>query len=613
MSLQVLSSAEFRRVRDLPRRPQEWTPENSRLAVDMLSDHFARPGRSRRLRPIQARALAEAGEAGRLIGEMAAGGGKTDLCALLFRVWQARRGLILVPARLREQAIIEYRKLQREWFLPSMRTEAPTAMPDLPGADGIVRVMSYESLSVVSQAGFLEEYDPDVIVPDEAHALARMASARGRRLFRFLREKRRVGGFDAVRFGPLSGSMSRKSIKESAHLYEAALGADRAPVPCHFPDLVQWVNALDVVPDSDRIGPGALLEFCTEDERRIVEAEPVGSNASLAVLRSAYRRRVVETAGVVATSELFSEVKLELRVRQISVPDTVRGHMSRLRTDGVLPSGEVVDSALSLWAHAREVAGGFAYRWDPPAPTPWREAKNAWNKYVADILGQNRPGLDSPLQVARWVALGSDGNVPEYAAWTSIRDTFTPNPVPLWISRFVFEDAEKWALQTGGIVWVQHAGAVYKDGSSVAGVAGADALLDAELGKVFKKIPYFGAGESGLGIRDYKGPCAASIRAHGTGKNLVQWDEALILHVPSSGATMEQLLARLHRPGQKSKKVTYWFYMRAKEDDAAMRTVLADARYKQDISGQPQRILNSRIEGWSEDQDFAVEGDPMWG
>lgn len=609
--MEVLASAEFRRIRDLPRRPQEWTEQNSLLAVEMLTEHFRRTGGTRKLRPIQARALAEAGEVGRLIGELAAGGGKTDLCALLFRVWEAKRGLILVPAKLRDQAVIEFRKLQREWLLPSMRTEAKGALSDSPSVEGMVRVMSYESLSVVSQAGFLEEYNPDVIVPDEAHALARMASARGRRLFRFLKRKRTAEGFDAVRFGPLSGSMSRKSIKESAHLYEAALGPDLAPVPCHYPDLVQWVGALDVVPDSERIGPGALLEFCTEEERRVLAHERVGSAAALAILRHAYRKRVAQTPGVIMTTEMFDEVRLELKVRQVQVPDDVRRHMGRLREDGVLPSGEMVDSALSSWAHAREIAGGFAYRWDPPAPAAWREAKNAWNKYVSDVLSKHRAGLDSPLQVARWVALGSDGRVPEYDAWVAIRDSFTPNPVPLWISRFLFEDAEKWALETKGIVWVQHAGAVYKDGSSV---GGGDMLLDAEMGKVFKKIPYFGSGEQGLGIRDYKGPCAASIRAHGTGKNLVQWKDALILHVPSSGATMEQLLARLHRPGQKARKVTYWFYMRSKEDDAAMRTVLGDARYKQAISGQPQRILNSRIEGWSEADDFSelAETDPMW-
>lgn len=581
MSLEVFRSAEFRRIANLPRRPQYWSAQALREAVEALTTHFRAPGGAQTLRPIQARALCEAGDADALVGEIYAGGGKFLLSALLFSLWESQRGLLLVPAKLRDQTYIEWKKAAKHWKLLKC-VGGPDGDAGGEHVAGQVRVLSYESLSTVQWAGFLDEYRPDVIVCDEAHALSRLSSARSRRLFRYLKTH------PGVRFVPLSASMQRKSIKESAHLIEAALGRG-APVPLHYPDLEQWSFALDEVRPEMRIRGGALWDF-------VPGGEPEGDeDERLAALRRGYRRRYIDTPGIISTSESFEDARLRLIRRDITVPAEVETALAQLRLDGVLPSGDAVDSALALWQHAREIANGFAYRWDPPAPPEWLAARKAWNVWVRQVLASGRAGLDSPLQVWNAVSAGQFGVVPEREAWIAVRDTFRPNPVPLWLSRYVFEDAEKWALETGGIVWVTHASAVYRDGTVVGGGPADDVL-----GSVFKKIPYFGSGEQGEAIRDYKGPCAASLRAHGTGKNLVQWQDALILTVPSSGATMEQLLARLHRPGQKRGEVRYHFYIRAQEDHDALRTCLSDARYVEAIRGQPQRILSATIEGWSE-------------
>ena len=75
----VLASAEFERVRDLPRRP----PVDTSGAVEALTEYFRRPGGTQTLRPIQARALLEALEIGALVGIIGAGAGKTLVSALL--------------------------------------------------------------------------------------------------------------------------------------------------------------------------------------------------------------------------------------------------------------------------------------------------------------------------------------------------------------------------------------------------------------------------------------------------------------------------------------------------------------------------------------------------
>lgn len=599
--IEVFSTAEFRRVRDLPRRPQTWPKAKLDEAVSVLTDHFRLPDGTEVLRPIQARALCEAGDHGGLVGRLAPGAGKTLLSALLFSLWGAQRGLLFVPAKLRDQAFIEWARLSRHWRLPNC-----WGVPAQGNAPGMVRILSYESLSSIKQAAFLEEYRPDVVVADEAHAFSRMGAARSRRFFRYLKAERRAHGFEAVRFVPLSGSFTRQSMKEDAHLYVAALGKG-APVPDHYPDLEQWCGALDDVQEQARFGPGALLELCSAEERaEVAAAESFEDRQD--IVRRAYQRRVLDTPGVIGTVEVFNEVPLSLVVRDVAIPPAVRTAMSALRLDGLLPTGDVADSALTLWAHAREMASGFTYRWDPPAPAAWLAARKAWHTFVREVLSGNHPGLDSPLQVWNAVANGRLGSVPEWSAWTAIRDSFVPNPVPFWLDRFAFRDAENWAVEHNGIVWVQHSSAAVDGGDAVV----SEEAEDAALVSCFTRIPYFGAGKAGEPLRDYRGPCAASIRAHGTGKNLVQWSEALLMTVPSSGATLEQVLARLHRPGQK-KPVRFHVYIRSREDDEALIKCFRNARYVEAVTGQPQRILAATVTGWSESAgDERDRTDPMW-
>lgn len=588
--LQVNSTAEFRRVLHLPRRPQVWSEAKLDDAVETLTDHFRTPRGTWRVRPIQARALCEAGDVGRLFARLAPSAGKTLLSALLFSLWEARRGLLLVPAKLREKTLDDWAVLQKHWRIPPL-----LGLDDTGGrGEPVVRLLSYEHLSSVRQAAFLEEYRPDVTVPDEAHAFARMAAARSRRYFRWLRAARReAGNFDAYRFAPMSGSFMRKSVREDAHLYVAALG-DLAPVPDHYPDLVMWSGALDSQPEQSRVGLGALTEFCSPDERAAVERTDDWDERRLIAAR-AYGRRVRESPGVVSTEEPFAGAKLTIARRQIAVPAAVRAAVTRLRVDGVLPNRDEVLEAIEVWAHARQLVNGFSYRWDPPAPPEWQKAKKAWNDVVKTVLKSNREGLDSPLQVWNAVAAGRFGKVPAFEAWNKIRGTFKPNPVPYWIDDYAFKDAEKWALETGGIVWTQHSTAVTKDGASLS-----EGAADAAIGGRFKRIPYFGGGPAGEGIKTWRGPCAASIAAHGTGKNLVQWDQALLMTPPSSGSTLEQVLARLQRDGQTAAAVKFWVYVRAKEDDAALKTCLTDARYVEALTGQPQRVLGAVFEGWDE-------------
>jgi hypothetical protein len=586
----VFDDAEMDRIVGLPRR--DWTDARKVEAARLLTAWLKKPAGTMSLKPVQAQALVEAHDTGGLVGELAAGSGKTLTTFLLPVVVKARRTLLLVPAKLREKTFDDWQDLAKHWTLPPLLGVEDTGpAPN----ESIIRVQSYESLSHINYASFVDEYDPDLIIADEAHFLSRMKAGRSKRVFRFLKNAKKQS--KKVTFIPLSGTMRRKSFRDCAHLYEAALG-DKSPLPVEYPSLEQWCYALDEgVKAETRYKPGALLRLATEDEKA----------GGLDGVRRAIRRRLVDSAGVVATTELSCSLPLTLQVRPIEVPNSVRTAMHRLRTDYELPTGDTVDAGIAFWQHAREIASGFAYRWDPPAPKPWLEARRAWNAFVRARL--DHPGklkLDTPLQVWNAVEAGQFGRVVEWEAWKAIRNTFEPKTVPHWISDYLVRDAEAWAKQTGGIVWVSHTAAYTGDDD------------DDVVGNTFREIPYFGAGDER--IKTYKGPCAASIRSHGTGKNLTQWHKALILAFPSSGSTLEQLLARHHRERQEADLVEFYFYLHSKEMLAALQTAIGDARFQETTSGSPQRILSAALldaDGHSLRMDSFEAGkagtnDPMW-
>ncbi len=586
----VFDDAEMDRIVALPRR--EWTDARKNEAARLLTQWLKKPEGTMALKPIQAQTLVEAHDTGGLVGELAAGAGKTLVTFLLPAVMKANRALLLVPAKLREKTFDDWNDLSKHWNLPPILGVEDTG----PAPKGtIIRVQSYESLSHINYASFVDEYDPDLIIADEAHFLSRLKAGRSKRVFRFLKHCRKAGK-KAV-FIPLSGTIRRKSFKDCAHLYEAALGKT-SPLPVEYPSLEQWCFALDEgVKEETRYKPGALLRLANEEEKQ----------QGLDGIRRAVRRRIVDSHGVVATTELSCALPLTMQVREIAVPNEVKTAMYRLRTEYELPTGDTVDAGIAFWQHAREIASGFAYRWDPPAPKEWLEARRAWNTFVRARL--DHPGklkLDTPLQVWNAVESGQFGRVVEWEAWKAIRHTFEPKTVPYWISDYLVRDAEKWAVETGGIVWVSHTAAYTGDED------------DDVVGNTFRDIPYFGAGDER--IKTYRGPCAASIRSHGTGKNLVQWDKALLMAFPSSGSTLEQLLARHHRHGQKADLVEFYFYMHSKEMMAALNTAIGDARFQETTSGSPQRILSASLldaNGHSLrmldiEADKAATNDPMW-
>lgn len=558
----VQRGPELDRVIALPRRV--WEEDGERLA-ELLTEHLRFPGGpnpypggpplppgTQKLRPVQAVALRDAHDMKGMFGPIRVGGGKTLISLLACVVLGAKRPLLLVPAKLVEKTRREMHTLRTHWLIP-----------------GYVRLLSYEMLGREQSATTLDDYDPDIIIADEAHKLANRSAAVTRRVGRYLE------AHESVRFIAMSGTVTKRSIRDYAHIAKWCL-RDLNPTPRDFNTLMEWSQVLDEKrTDETKLAPGALIELCTPEER-----EKEYPHDPVRTIRRAYRRRLVETPGVVATQE--GALGTSLRIDQIltHMPE-IKEAVTGLRRDWVRPDGEVCIDAVEQWRHLREVACGFFYRWNPAPPREWLQARATWAAFVRNILRTNRSGIDSELQVQRAVDRGDyDGSV--LKAWRAIRDTFQINTEAVWLSDGVLKTAEKWMRDEKGIVWVEHT----------------------EFGHELERrtgVPFYwrqGQDKKGRPIEDHPvgSPLIASIAANGEGRNLQAWSTNFIVSCPTTGRVLEQLIGRTHRDGQEADEVVVTLSVVLREQIKAFDRARADARYISDTTGQEQKLCYADID-----------------
>ena len=568
MARGVSRTAELLRILDLPRRSLNEIDEE---LVFLLSDAYCTPTGTMTLRPIQALALSEFHDNGGLLGSMPVGSGKTLVSFLAPVVANSERPLLLIPAKLANKTIKEFEELAKHW----------KSVP--------IKVMNYELLSRERGVKELAEYNPDCIIMDECHRAKNPKAAVTKRLKRYIKQ-------NAPKVIALSGTITRKSIKDYWHILEWTHGQDR-PLPNKWNEMADWSNALDedVLPWA-RLAPGKLTMLCNEEELAEIEKNP---KKPLSAVRKGYRRRLADTPGVITlnTKSVEASLYIEHIAYKHNNPDIIYA-FKQLRETWETPDGYAFTQAVDLWRTARQLACGFYYKWEPRAPEDWLDARREWASFARKILGSNKRGIDSELQLVNAIDRG-EYNSPELEAWRSIKDSFKPNVIPVWLDLSMVEYATNWLNKNNGIVWVEHV-AVGKKISEVSG------------------FPYFGeSGKSSGGkrIEEARGPIIASISANGEGRNLQAWDKNLVISCPPSGGTWEQLLGRTHRQGQKSDSVVYEVVISCIELWAGFEKAKRDAIYVQDTMGQTQKLLMCDKEEISEAKIKSLKKNknPIWG
>lgn len=625
----VPMSSELVRISKLRRR--KMAPEDLEWLADEMTNRLKTSRGTMRLKPVQAWALFELATVGGLFAPITVGGGKTLISLLAPVVMKAQRPLLIVPAGLVEKTKRDKEILAQHWHLPLF-----------------IRIMSYEWLGRVQaggdpetgKPGAIDEWDPDLVFLDECHrAKNNRGAAVARRITRFFRDrhsKRRVvvaGHFQhnqlrAVHAAAASGTVTKRSILDYAHILTWCLPAELLPIPTHYNDLQLWSEALDEKKgDFAPLDPGALEILCADKEERELWATDRTTAA-----RKTFRKRLVETPGVVATYETQIDASIVVRGLGCDVDPTVDAAFEHLRTTWETPDGWTISDAITMARHARELAVGFYYVWEPRPPIDWYMARKTWHQLVRQVLKHSRK-YDSEKQVRQHFGLLIASVIPEYlheslkqvlatqksrvatqvqidqvttlilsaleaplkkldkddydacvalVNWKAIEYTFEANTVPVWIDSQPCQFIADWARKNAGIIWVEHR-------------CVGERLRD-EFGLAYYGRKGLDANKKFIDDHDRRASLVASRPANSEGRNLQGWCKNLITSLLPNGAKNEQLIGRTHRPGQMADEVEVEFLVSCSEHLDSLNQAMRDARYIEHSTGSPQKLLLAAID-----------------
>lgn len=591
------SSEDLERILALPRRPVPTEEEQEQMAAAMterlrrdnpkcrcreLRPH-ARVPCITRLLPVQGWYLTEASQVGGAVGHVLAGGGKTGIDILLGMVapWTAEelktgkaRMLLLIPPSLRSQFMDDYVLWSQHFNVPNLAGGPGPHIPGRPTLD----VLAYSELSHKSCATWLAANKPKRIVADECQNLKDKNSTRTSRFIEHF-----ISSEDTELYCH-SGTLTTKSPDDYGHLCALAL-REGSPVPLESAVLGEWCDVL--TPANGIAAPiGALRRLCD-----------VGESA-----RSGYRRRLVETKGVIITADARLDTHLVIKKRDPGqLPENLKEAIAftrdrKKRPDFMAPGsplaygdGEELNDFMQVAAVAQQLACGFFYRWKYPRGEPeelilrWLKRRAAYAKEVRDKMeGHRGVFLDSPglLKEAALRALeGYKGELPVWHSehlrpWLEVEDQVQPEQDTVWLSDFLARDAVKWGNEAPGVIWYGFTAF----GKKVAELGG---------------FPLYEGGDAASeAIKQESGKrtIVASIDAHGTGKNLQMFSRGLVSTPPDVGA-YEQLLARHHRQGQEASVVEFQVYLHTLEVKASFEKAEEAALGCQETTGKVERLL----------------------
>lgn len=591
------------------------------------------------LRPVQGWALQEAFEHGGMIGSIGVGKGKTGVDILLPMVIPGvQTAVVFVPSSLRAQFLGDWWRWAEHFNVPNL--VGASAFHPVPGRPR-VHLVPYSTLSQTVNTDLLSRINPDLIIGDEAQSLKNPTAARTDRFMRAFRKPPGMPAqevFTPPRYACHSGTFTTKSPRDFAHHCAIAL-RDGSPLPLDTKVLDEFTSALGELPGANA-HPGELLTIATHAE--LTELRRLMGDNETDIARLIFAQRFRETPGVVVTidgkprlgegPDEGKAIDLILTERACTLPDvpidlpglqprlrgkTLQEIIEDVRRTWERPDGEELVEVIEFVRCVRELASGLFYKWRFPrkeAPEVidlWFTRRKAWGKELRGYLTNPQPYADSEYWATRAAMrwhLGYEhegkrydpftrkGPLPVFESgaflpWLEVRDTVHPEPAHVWLHPFLVDNAVEWlkAHPTKGIVWYEHV-AFGQELYRRAKQAGLNVPL------------YTGGDAANEQIREEDGTRSiiASIKAHGTGKNLQRFEYGLIGNPPSDGAAWEQLLGRWHRDGQRAPRVFGEVYRHTREYREAIDSAIGKANYIEKMTGSEQRLCYASV-GWEAD------------
>ena len=566
----------------------------------------------------QAEAILEYEKFGGVFGPIGVGQGKTLITLMIAeKAWRKghKKIVILLPPEVYSQLVIV--------DIPDARTITTLSVPFvyLGGNTEAQRthksrsnkpacyIIPYSVLSCRDGNSVLTSINPRTVIADEAHRIARPSAARTKRFTIW-------AGDAKPEFIPLSGSITRKSVRDYHHLMVMAIGSN-SPLPLSVMVARDWGKTIDAKGffEEETATPlKPLLHWARAsflDKHKLFSFDQDG-------FRKAYQFRLRTCPGVVATSEDDISTSLIFRnfdSRPHEGPE-LQELIDQVEKEWIAPNGDEIDYALHKWKWLYELSAGFYYNLFWPSAEyvskkfsvstdeadyklsdakALHKAKQQYNKIFRDWSKTPRckPGLDTPWLVANNMSKAGPVDVGHrlYSAWSAVKELELPD-LPERLSEPVLVDHYKlrgvvdivkaWR-EPAGIVWYHHR-------------AIGDYLISV-LGDQFgyENILYCPAGPvSNKEIIDKKNKdkvVVASITAHGTGKNLQFFFREVFAQWPRPADKAEQVLGRLHRQGQQADELYVDMLNWSEFDNQNFAACLVDSIYQQTTTGNLQKLV----------------------
>lgn len=578
---------EIDRILSVPR-------EEPDVSVPSWVRHFLRkPGSPHEPWDIQCRLVWETWKANGLFASAGVGWGKTlPSLSLPLAFPHVKRALLLVPPDLVEKTERE-REEYREHFRIS---EAIT-------------VGSYGKLSVRTGEAWIRDLAPQMIICDEAHYLGNTGSARTQRVGRYLKDNQ-----DTI-FCAMTGTISRSSVRDYAHLVAWALRENSPmPLPNKWPDLESWRLCID---------PDAFMEWPTRSDwrklQKLVDAFGDGfplMSQSVSDRRKSVRRAHLERfrtcPGIVMTSKASSDVPVVCERLEPTIPTKIEDALSDLEKFWETPGGEELCTGVEMASARKQLSLGFYYYWDWPDGIPdqqWLDARAWWHREIRKICRSQKRGLDTPGLVKRDVrrswsfallfVLVAQGNLDPV-----VLRAFMRGPGRLWKNGDLLAAAKNWAPEETKpqppteTAWLtdkslEQAIRIAKGRPSPCIIWYSHDAVATRLAELGVEVIPSGEEPPTEPVRTL----ALSTNSHVAGHQLQGWCQNLVLTPPSSALTMEQMLGRTVRPGQKADEVWVGFLCVNAQADKALGLALRRSVAQAEGEGATRIILGAEWRG----------------
>ena len=575
-----------------------------------------------RLQKVQAEALQCFAEIGSLFGPIEVGGGKTLIAlrciAMAFERNTAQRVVLFVPPNVCTQ-LVEHdiswarKRVPLGVSFHVLHGKNPKQRRSMVGGRRGCWIMPYSLLQAADAWDLLEEIRPDMLFFDEAHNIKNLRTARTGRILSYWRKYR-------PSVSALSGTMTRKSLRDYAHILLMCLGP-RSPLPMDMEQVDGWANVLDsdqahYDQHSETTGAGVLRPLIVWSNKHFPKSSLM---FDVPGFRRAFQNRLLTAPGVISSPADSLGTSLIIDNRAAPAPGEELKKLTKQLLDlWISPDGDEIEHAMHVWKCRAELTAGFYHQHYWPTPEEiaakrnvspevakdWIERSQKHHRVLQDyhkVLRRwfndnpNRPGLDTPMLVGREMSRSGMQRVGKalFEAWRAAKDLefdemVEREPRPIRVDDYKIRMGVDWAdknVRSDGILWYfnQEIGLWLTEALKARGVP----TIHCPAGQAVNAF---------LTSPDVAKRCEGhflvmSIKAHGTGKNLQFMKDQLFVQLPETEEQAQQTIGRTHRTGQQADEVTVATLISNETDELQLAGILNDGMYVYETMNSQRKVL----------------------